>query len=289
PEHPAYVIYTSGSTGRPKGVVVEHRALVNFLAAMQGRFGLGVGDRLVAVTTVGFDIAGLELYLPLLHGARTVLAGRDVVRDPGALCELLVSAGATVVQATPSLWQALVSEEEGVGAGAGAGVLAGLRVLVGGEALPGGLARALVGRAGSVTNLYGPTETTVWSTAGVVGEVRGGVSSIGGPVANTRVYVLDAGLSPVPVGVVGELYVAGAGLARGYLGRSGLSGERFVACPFGGAGERMYRTGDLVRWGVGGQLEYLGRVDDQVKVRGFRIELGEIEAVLAGHPSVTRA
>ncbi|MFJ1820076.1 non-ribosomal peptide synthase/polyketide synthase [Streptomyces sp. NPDC088139] len=289
PEHPAYVIYTSGSTGRPKGVVVEHRALVNFLAAMQGRFGLGVDDRLVAVTTVGFDIAGLELYLPLLHGARTVLAGRDVVRDPGALCELLVSAGATVVQATPSLWQALVSEEEEAGAGAGAGVLAGLRVLVGGEALPDGLARALVGRAGSVTNLYGPTETTVWSTAGVVGEVRGGVSSIGGPVANTRVYVLDAGLSPVPVGVVGELYVAGAGLARGYLGRSGLSAERFVACPFGGAGERMYRTGDLVRWGVGGQLEYLGRVDDQVKVRGFRIELGEIEAVLAGHPSVTRA
>ncbi|MEV5205754.1 amino acid adenylation domain-containing protein, partial [Streptomyces sp. NPDC053720] len=287
PEHPAYVIYTSGSTGRPKGVVVEHRALVNFLAAMQRRFALGVEDRLVAVTTVGFDIAGLELYLPLLHGARTVLAARDVVRDPRALGELLVSVGATVVQATPSLWQALVSDAEEEGGGVG--LPAGLRVLVGGEALPGGLARALVGRAVSVTNLYGPTETTIWSTAGAVVEAGGGVSSIGGPVANTRVYVLDGGLSPVPVGVAGELYIAGAGLARGYLGRSGLSAERFVACPFGVVGERMYRTGDLVRWDAEGQLEYLGRVDDQVKVRGFRIELGEIEAVLAGHPSVTQA
>ncbi|MGW7166704.1 amino acid adenylation domain-containing protein [Streptomyces sp. NPDC054884] len=286
PEHPAYVIYTSGSTGRPKGVVVEHRALVNFLAAMERRFALGADDRLVAVTTVGFDIAGLELYLPLLHGARTVLAARDVVRDPRALRELLVSAGATVVQATPSLWQALVCEDD---ADAGADMPAGLRVLVGGEALPGELARTLMGRAASVTNLYGPTETTIWSTAKAVTEVRGGVSSIGGPIANTQVYVLDAALSPVPAGVAGELYIAGAGLARGYLGRPGLSAERFVACPFGAAGERMYRTGDLVRWDAEGQLEYLGRVDDQVKVRGFRVELGEIEAVLAAHPAVTRA
>ncbi|MFE5098145.1 amino acid adenylation domain-containing protein, partial [Streptomyces sp. NPDC056638] len=278
----AYVVYTSGSTGRPKGVVVEHRSLVNFLAGMQERVGLGGGDRLLAVTTVGFDIAGLELFLPLLCGARVVLASRDEVRDPGVLRGLLVSSGATVVQATPSLWQAVVSE-----AGDGAdGVLAGVRVLVGGEALPGGLARVLVGRAASVMNVYGPTETTIWST---VAEVAGeGEPSIGGPIANTRVYVLDSGLRPVPVGVAGELYIAGAGLARGYLGRPGLSAERFVACPFGG-GERMYRTGDLVRWSAQGRLEYLGRVDDQVKVRGFRIELGEVEAALAAHPSVARA
>ncbi|MFJ4183610.1 amino acid adenylation domain-containing protein, partial [Streptomyces sp. NPDC089733] len=283
PEHPAYVIYTSGSTGRPKGVVVEHRALVNFLAAMQGRFALDADDRLVAVTTIGFDIAGLELYLPLLAGARVVLAGRDTVRDPRALRELLLSAGATVVQATPSLWHAVVA-----GAGGADGVLSGIRVLVGGEALPGDLARTLAAEAPSVTNLYGPTETTIWSTARTVAEVRGGFSSIGGPIANTQVYVLDAGLHPVPVGVAGELYIAGAGLARGYLGRPGLSAERFVADPFG-AGGRMYRTGDVARWNAEGDLEFVGRADDQVKVRGFRIELGEVEAVLAAHPRVVRA
>ncbi|MFF0208614.1 amino acid adenylation domain-containing protein [Streptomyces althioticus] len=272
----AYVIYTSGSTGRPKGVTVTQAALVNFLTAMQDRFALTEYDRLVAVTTVGFDIAGLELFLPLLHGAQVVLAPREVVRDPAALFALVRESGATLMQATPSLWQALA--EAG-------GVPAGLRVLVGGEALPASLARTLAEGGRTVTNLYGPTETTVWSTAAdITDEV-----TIGGPIANTRLYVLDAGLRPVPVGVAGELYIAGAGLARGYHRRPALTSERFVADPYGPAGTRMYRTGDLVRRTASGELEYLGRTDFQVKVRGFRIELGEIETVIADHPDLARA
>ncbi|WP_143664381.1 amino acid adenylation domain-containing protein, partial [Streptomyces sp. NRRL B-24572] len=262
----AYAIYTSGSTGRPKGVVVPGSALVNFLTSMQDRFSLTVEDRLLAVTTVGFDIAGLELYLPLLHGARLVLAPRDTVRDAAALAALVGASGATVMQATPSLWHALVEAD---------GVPAGLRVLIGGEAVPPALAGSLAsGR--SVTNLYGPTETTIWSTAADLD--ASGEVTIGRPIANTRVYVLDAGLRPVPAGVAGELYIAGAGLARGYHERRSLTAERFTADPYGLPGARMYRTGDLVRWNADGQLEYIGRTDFQVKVRGFRIELGEIEA-----------
>ncbi|NEC23491.1 non-ribosomal peptide synthetase, partial [Streptomyces parvus] len=226
----------------------------------------------------GFDIAGLELFLPLLHGARVVLAPRDVVRDPVALVSLVRACGATLMQATPSLWQAM--SEAG-------GVPEGLRVLVGGEALPASLARALAGGGRAVTNLYGPTETTIWSTAAEV--TASGDVTIGGPIANTRLYVLDSGLRPVPVGVAGELYIAGAGLARGYHRRSGLSAERFVADPYGAAGTRMYRTGDLVRRTSAGDLEYIGRTDFQVKVRGFRIELGEIENAVLGHPDVGRA
>ncbi|RPE41514.1 amino acid adenylation domain-containing protein [Streptomyces sp. Ag109_O5-1] len=285
----AYVIYTSGSTGVPKGVGVEHGSLANFLASMQDRFGLAPGDRLLAVTTVGFDIAGLELYLPLVTGAAVVLAGREQVRDPRLLRELVRSCAATVVQGTPSLWQALVGDPD---ADADAGVWDGVRVLVGGEALPGGLARELVTRAASVTNLYGPTETTIWSTAKGLGADDGAVVSIGGPIANTRVFVLDDRLCPVPVGVAGELYIGGAGLARGYVGRAGLTAERFVADPFDTdpvGGGRLYRTGDVVRWSAEGELVYLGRADEQVKVRGFRIEPGEIQAVLAAHPQVAQA
>ncbi|MFE7120179.1 amino acid adenylation domain-containing protein, partial [Streptomyces sp. NPDC057654] len=278
PSQAAYAIYTSGSTGRPKGVVVPGAALVNFLSSMQSTFQLGDTDRLLAVTTVGFDIAGLELYLPLLNGAGLVLASRETVKDLPGLAALVQRSGATAMQATPSLWHALV--ESGV-------ELSGVRVLVGGEALPGDLAGALAGAGRSVTNLYGPTETTIWSTASEV-EADGAGVSIGRPIANTQVYVLDAGLRPVAPGVAGELYIAGDGLARGYHRRPDLSAERFVADPYGPAGGRMYRTGDLVRWRVNGELEYIGRTDFQVKVRGFRIELGEIEAALAAHPSVAR-
>ncbi|WP_275674329.1 non-ribosomal peptide synthetase [Streptomyces sp. MUM 16J] len=284
PSNPAYVIYTSGSTGRPKGVVIEHRALVNFLSSMRERFAPTADDRLLAVTTIGFDIAGLELYLPLLCGARVVLATPEEVRDPQALLVLAAASGATMLQATPSLWHAVVAEP----ADESAAVLAEVRALVGGEALPTELARTLAARTSSVTNLYGPTETTIWSTAADVAADPAAVSAIGAPIANTQVYVLDAALAPVPAGVTGDLYIAGDGLARGYLGRPDLTAQRFVAGPFGGPGTRMYRTGDTVRWTANGELEFVGRADDQVKLRGFRIELGEIEAVVAAHPAVSR-
>jgi amino acid adenylation domain-containing protein len=278
PASAAYVIYTSGSTGRPKGVVIPRGALLNFLVSMADRFPLTSDDRLLAVTTIAFDIAGLELYLPLLSGAGIVLAQREQVLDPPALARL--AEGATIMQATPSLWQSLVSAEPER--------IRGLRMLVGGEALPPDLAAGMRALAADVTNLYGPTETTIWSTAALLDD-RPGLPTIGGPIANTQVYIVDSALRPVPSGVVGELYLAGDGVARGYLNRPGLTAGRFVADPFGPPGSRMYRTGDLARWGDDGNLEFLGRVDHQVKVRGFRIELGEIEAVLAGHPGVARA
>ncbi|RSD09445.1 amino acid adenylation domain-containing protein [Amycolatopsis eburnea] len=272
PDSPAYVIFTSGSTGRPKGVVVPRRPLLNFLLDMVDRFGITAGDRLLAVTTVGFDIAGLEIFAPLLAGATVVLASRDDVRDSRALAALAEDR-VTLLQATPSLFHALLAEPVD---------LSGVHVLVGGEALPDDLAVALRARAASVTNMYGPTETTIWSTTARVGE---GAPTIGTPIANTQVYVLDRALRPVPPGVPGELYLAGDGVVRGYLGRPDLTADRFVANPFAD-GERMYRTGDLVARRRDGELRFLGRVDHQVKIRGFRIELGEIEAVLATHPAV---
>nr|APD71467.1 non-ribosomal peptide synthetase 6 [Streptomyces sp.] len=281
PDLPAYVIYTSGSTGRPKGVVVPHGAFVNLVDDMARRVAVTGRDRFLAVTTFGFDIAMLELFVPLLAGAGLVLADRATVQDPAALAAAVVSSGATVVQATPSHWQSLVATAPEC--------LAGLRLLTGGEALGEPLAAALVDAAASVFNVYGPTETTIWSTSSVLDGTRPGAPSIGRPIANTQVYVLDQALRPVSPGVVGELYIAGTGLAHGYLGRASLTAERFVANPFEGSGLRMYRTGDLVRWGADGQLDYIGRVDHQVKVRGYRIELGEIETVLTELPEVARA
>ena len=281
PQHPAYVIYTSGSTGRPKGVVIAHAALANFLGDMRERMRLDPTDRLLSVTTVGFDIAALELYAPLVSGAASVLASAEAVRQPALLRDLIAQSGATLMQATPSLWQSLFAEA--------AGPLSGLRMLVGGEALPSGLARELVGTGSSVLNLYGPTETTVWSSATEIDGFNADAPPIGRPIWNTRLYVLDAGLQPVPAGAAGELYIAGAGLARGYLNRPGLTAERFVACPFGPPGSRMYRTGDLARWRADGVLDFLGRADDQVKIRGFRIELGEVEAALARQPGIAQA
>ncbi|RPF25523.1 non-ribosomal peptide synthase protein (TIGR01720 family)/amino acid adenylation domain-containing protein [Streptomyces sp. Ag109_G2-6] len=279
PDNTAYVIYTSGSTGNPKGVAVPRGALDNFLATMGRRVPLTPADRWLAVTTVSFDIAALELYLPLVSGAAVVLAGKDTLADPSETVALLRRHRVTVAQATPAFWQMLLMHEPDAATG--------LRVLTGGEALPARLAETLAGAAAEVSNVYGPTETTIWSTMAPV-EAGTGVS-IGSPIGNTQVYVLDARLNPVPRGVQGELYIAGDGLARGYQGRPDLTSERFTACPFGPAGARMYRTGDLVRWSADGRLEYVGRTDFQVKVRGFRIELGEIENALAGHPGVAQA
>ncbi|WP_280138221.1 non-ribosomal peptide synthetase [Streptomyces sp. TP-A0874] len=276
----AYAIYTSGSTGRPKGVMVPRAGLDNFLAAMAARLPMGRQDRLIAVTTVSFDIAALELYLPLLAGAGIVLADPESVHDPALLSELVTRHGGTVLQATPSHWQALLSH--------GHEALRGMRMLIGGEAVPPGLAAEMTEVGSEVTNVYGPTETTIWSTAAVL-DGTPGTPPIGEPILNTLVYVLDGALRPVAPGVPGELYIAGEGLARGYLGRPGLSAERFTADPYGRPGSRMYRTGDVVRWRADGRLEYLGRTDFQVKVRGFRIELGEIETVLVQHPLVAQA
>ncbi|AUS81135.1 hypothetical protein C1701_25465 [Actinoalloteichus sp. AHMU CJ021] len=281
PEQALYVLYTSGSTGRPKGVVVSHGNLVTFLTTMTTRVGITPSDRWLAVTTISFDIAGLELFLPLLHGARVVLATREEVTDPAAVTRLVTDHGITLLQATPTWWRSVLAET--------GTALSGVRMLVGGEALPVEVAATMTGVAGpaGVLNLYGPTETTVWSTTAVVDGA--GPVVIGTPVGGTRVYVLDAGLRPVPPGVPGELYIAGAGVARGYAGRAGLTASRFVADPFSLVGGRVYRTGDVVRWSRSGVLEFVGRADDQVKVRGHRIEPAEIEAVLAGVAGVASA
>jgi amino acid adenylation domain-containing protein len=274
-----YVIYTSGSTGRPKGVVLEHRSVVNFLEAMAVEPGLAADDVLLAVTTLSFDIAGLELYLPLLVGARVVIAPRAATTDAQRLLALAAQERVTVLQATPATWRMLIA-----GGWSDAGIPR-LRAFCGGEALPPDLADQLCARAAEVWNLYGPTETTIWSTVQRVS--ADAPVSIGHPIANTALYVLDGRRRPVPIGVVGELYIGGVGVAREYHHRAELTAERFVSDPF--AGGRMYRTGDLVRWRAGGRLEYVGRTDHQVKVRGFRIELGEIEAVLCRRPSIEQA
>ncbi|MDO8226528.1 amino acid adenylation domain-containing protein [Bacillus cabrialesii] len=279
--HPAYIIYTSGSTGRPKGVVVTLKSLSNFLLSMQETFSLGEEDRLLAVTTVAFDISALELYLPLISGAQIVIAKKETIREPQALAQMIEYFDINIMQATPTLWHALVTNEPEK--------LRGLRVLVGGEALPSGLLQALHELHCPVTNLYGPTETTIWSAAAFLEGGLKGVPPIGKPIWNTQVYVLDNGLQPVPPGVVGELYIAGTGLARGYFRRPDLTAERFVADPYGPPGTRMYRTGDQARWRADGSLDYIGRADHQIKIRGFRIELGEIDAVLAKHPDIEQA
>ncbi|WP_420126319.1 amino acid adenylation domain-containing protein, partial [Longimicrobium sp.] len=282
PAHLAYVIYTSGSTGRPKGVAVPHRGVVNLLGSMREIVGMEPADRLLAVTTYAFDISVLEIFLPLLHGAATIVLPRERAADPSALAEAIRAYAPAVMQATPATWRMLVSAEwQGA---------PGMRALCGGEALPAELASAVRNRVGGLWNVYGPTETTIWSTSEAVRGDSPGQVPIGRPVANTRVYVLDAALQPVPVGVAGELYIGGAGVVRGYLGRPGQTAERFVADPFGGeTGARMYRTGDLARWRPDGTMEFIGRTDFQVKVRGFRIELGEIEARLAEHADVREA
>jgi surfactin family lipopeptide synthetase A len=282
PENLAYVLYTSGSTGRPKGVQVEQRNLVNFLSAMQHEPGLNADDVLLAVTTLSFDIAGLELYLPLVTGAQVAIASREEAMDAAQLMRRMREWAVTVMQATPATWHMLLA--------AGWQGNPKLKVLCGGEALPPELAEQLVPRCGELWNMYGPTETTIWSSLYRVRSNTKGVAPIGKPIGNTQLYVLDKNLQPVPLGVVGELYIGGDGVARGYLNRPELTNEKFVADPFRTtAGARLYRTGDLARYLPDGNLLFLGRGDTQVKLRGFRIELGEIESVLVQHPAVKRA
>ncbi|MFD7503692.1 amino acid adenylation domain-containing protein [Streptomyces sp. NPDC059850] len=280
PDTAAYLMYTSGTTGRPKGVVVTREALANLLTDMRERFPLTADDRMLSVTTLAFDIAALELFLPLLCGATAVVASPAAARDPLLLAQLIRRHGVTAAQGTPSRWRALLAAD--------ADAVRGLRLMAGGEALPRRLAEDLLRNGARVINGYGPTEATIYATCAAVDE-RHDPPPIGRPVSNTRAYVLDAHLAPVPIGTPGELYLAGGGIARGYAGRPGLTAERFTADPFGPPGRRMYRTGDLARWTADGQLEFLGRTDHQVKLRGYRIELAEIEAVLAGHPQVAQA
>lgn len=274
----AYLIYTSGSTGRPNGVPIHHRAVVNLLAALAQKPGLRPDDAVVAVTTYGFDIAVVELWLPLVTGARIVLASRAVAADGDRLAQLIDDSAATMMQATPSTWQLLVD--------AGWRGRPGLVALCGGEALRPHLAESLLERVAALWNMYGPTETTVWSTLDRV--AHGRPVTIGHPIANTRIYILDAGLRPVPVGVAGEVWIGGDGLSAGYTNSSALTAERFIADPWI-PGARMYRTGDIGRFLADGRIEHLGRLDFQIKVRGFRVEPGEIEAALLNHPHVASA
>ncbi len=280
PSDPAYVIHTSGSTGRPKGVVIPHSAMAGFLTAVAERVPTAPGDRLLAVTTVIFDIHVLEVFLPLVTGATVVLAPDAAVRDPEELAALIGRSRPTLMQATPTLWQSLLAEPEH------AERLRGLRMLAGGEAFPPPLAARMLELGSEVVNLYGPTEATVWSTTSRVGSAP---PTIGRPLANTRAYVFDDRLGWCPPGVPGELHLAGTGLAEGYLNQPAVTAERFVADPYGPPGSRMYRTGDRARWRPDGELEYLGRLDAQVKIRGFRIEPGEVEAALLSHPGVAHA
>jgi amino acid adenylation domain-containing protein len=280
-DHLAYVIYTSGSTGTPKGVQIPHRAMVNFLEAMRHQPGLTADDTLLAVTTLSFDIAALEIFLPLSVGAKVVVVDRAVAADGKRLAQCLAETDTTVMQATPATWRLLLE--------AGWQGHPHLKMLCGGEALPWDLAQQLCSRGASLWNMYGPTETTIWSAVMPVHAAHGRVS-LGRPIANTQFYVLDRQLCPVPIGVPGELYIGGRGVARGYVNRPALTAERFVPNPFRRrTAGRLYKTGDLVRYRADGTLEFLGRLDHQVKMRGFRIELGEIEAVLGQHPALQTA
>lgn len=287
PEATAYILYTSGSTGRPKGVEVSHRNLNNFLLGAQHVLGLSASDRFLAVTTIIFDIAVVELFLPLRMGARTVIASYEAVRSPPLLARLIQESRATYLQTTPSLWRVLLTCPQME--------LDDIHVVVGGEALSPDLAIKLKREAARVTQIYGPTETTIWSTTYELPDdslqtlAEGIPAPIGRPLVNTRLYVLDAGGQLVPTGTIGELYIGGSGVAKGYLNRPQLTGERFLPDSFAADGSRMYRTGDLVRWRDDGLIEFIGRADGQVKIRGHRVELGEVEHQLLGHIAVGEA
>ena len=280
PDDVAYVLYTSGSTGKPKGVRVGQRGVVNFLASMRHAPGMTMNDQLLSVTTLSFDIAALELFLPLCVGAEIVLATYEESRDGLLLRRLLEQHPITVMQATPVTWRFLLES--------GWKGDPGLTALCGGEPMTLDLAEALLARVGRLWNMYGPTETTVWSTCWRVENPRRGIH-VGRPIANTSIWVLDDQLQLCPVGAVGEIHIGGDGVALGYLHRPDLTKERFVPNPFDPMpGARMYKTGDLGRWRADGQLECLGRNDFQVKIHGHRIELGEIEAALLTNPDIAQ-
>ncbi|MEW2615947.1 amino acid adenylation domain-containing protein, partial [Streptomyces sp. NPDC047880] len=283
PEQAAYVVYTSGSTGRAKGVAVTHAGLANYVTSVPGRVGFGGGGRYAVLQGQATDLANTTVFASLTGGGELHFVDEESVTDPAAVAAYLSEQGIDCLKAVPSHVAAL-----------GAAAVTSVRSLVlGGEAASAELVGELLATAGdrAVFNHYGPTETTVGvaTTPLTSQDAASGVIPVGSPVANTQTYVLDAGLKPVPVGVVGELYVAGAQVARGYVGRPGLTSERFIACPFGAPGERMYRTGDRARWTAEGRLVFAGRADEQVKIRGFRVEPGEVQAVVAAHPLVTHA
>ncbi len=277
----AYIIYTSGSTGQPKGVQIQHRSAVNLLKAIAQEPGLTAEDTLLSVTSLSFDIAVSEILLPLSVGAKLVLVSREVAADSTQLLKALTTSGATFMQPTPVTWRLLLA--------AGWQGSPQLKMISTGEALPRDLANQLLPKGACLWNLYGPTETTIWSTGYKVTTGNKAIG-IGSPLANTQIYILDSHLQPVPIGISGELYIGGEGLARGYLNRPDLTAERFISNSFSpNPKSRLYKTGDLARYLPDGHIEYLGRIDYQVKLRGFRIELGEIETALLQHPGVKEA
>jgi len=281
PENLAYIIYTSGSTGKPKGVQIAHSSVVNLLHAIAVIPGLSASDRMLAVTTISFDVSVPEIYGPLTVGGRVVVASREVTKDPAQLMELLTRQSPTVMSATPATWGMLLE--------AGWEGSKKVKIISTGERLSPELADKLLEKCGELWNLYGPTEITVWATLYQV-KSGAGTIAIGRPLANTQVYILDENLQLVGIGEPGELHVGGAGLARGYLNRPELTEEKFIANPFSEEPHsRLYKTGDLVRYLPDGNIECLGRIDHQVKVRGYRIELGEIEATLSQHSEVKQA
>jgi amino acid adenylation domain-containing protein len=275
----AYVLFTSGSTGRPKGVQIPHRALHNFLESMRKQPGIQPSDKIAAITTLSFDISILEIFLPLISGAEVVIVPNEIAKDGSALAKLLTQQQITFLQATPATWRLLIE--------AGWTGNKKLKGLVGGEALPVDLAQKLSRELKELWNMYGPTETTVWSTIWKVEPTSGSVS-IGRPIANTTTYVLDTELNMVPQGTIGKLYIGGLGLALGYLKRPELTQEKFIPNPYN-TNDHLYDTGDLVRLGIDGQLYYVTRADNQIKLRGYRIELGDIEHAMLAHKNVREA
>ncbi len=293
-EDTAYIIYTSGSTGKPKGVVIRHRGLTNLLCSLAQAPGLTADDKLLAITTICFDMAALELYLPLIVGGQVVITSREIAMDGSRLRQQMEAEGITVMQGTPATWQLLLAN--------GWKPTPVIKVLCGGEAMPPTLAEAILAGGGMLWNMYGPTETTVYSSRWLIRNASD-ATCIGRPLANTQLYVLDEALQPAPIGVAGELYIGGDGLAQGYFNRPQLNAERFIPSPFENlsdaiqsriqsaspADSRLYKTGDLARYRADGAIDYLGRIDRQVKIRGFRIELGELEALLKQHPAVEQS